>query len=185
MATEREKMINGEEFNLNDEELIDIQNTAHQAVHMYNQLDNENSRQHLLEKLFGTVGEGARIEPTLRLEYGFNIHVGKNFNAHFNSTFVDVAPIMIGDNVTFASDVSVTTVDYPLDPEKRNRGIRSGRPVTIGDNCYISTNAVILEGVTLGGNVVVRAGSVVNDSFGDNVVIAGNPARVIQQMESE
>lgn len=185
MVTEREKMINGEEFNLNDEELVDIQSTAHQAVHMYNQLDNKNSRQHLLEQLFGTVGEGAHIEPTLRLDYGFNIHVGKNFNANFNSTFVDAAPITIGNNVMFGPGVSITTVDYPLEPEKRNKGIRTGRPITIGDNCYIGTNAVILGGVKLGENVVVRAGTVVNESFEDNVVIAGNPARIIHKIETE
>ena len=38
-------------------------------------------------------------------------------------------------------------------------------------------------GVTLGDNVVVGAGAVVTKSFGDNVVLAGNPARIIKEIE--
>ena len=40
----------------------------------------------------------------------------------------------------------------------------------------------ILPGVTLGDNVVVGAGAVVTKSFGDNVVLAGNPAKIIKEI---
>ena len=39
-----------------------------------------------------------------------------------------------------------------------------------------------LPGVTLGDNVVAGAGAVVTKSFGDNVVLGGNPARVIKEI---
>lgn len=51
--------------------------------------------------------------------------------------------------------------------------------VTIGDNVYIGTNALIMPGVNIGNNVLVGAGSVVTKSIPDNMVVAGNPARVI------
>lgn len=56
-------------------------------------------------------------------------------------------------------------------------------PITIGDDCWIGGHATINPGVTLGNNVVVAAGAVVTRSFGDNVVLAGVPARVIRRLE--
>ena len=55
-----------------------------------------------------------------------------------------------------------------------------GKPITIGDNCWIGGSATIVPGVTLGNNVVVAAG--VTKSFGDNVVIGGNPAKIIKEL---
>ena len=43
--------------------------------------------------------------------------------------------------------------------------------------------AVINPGVTLGQNVVVASGAVVTKSFGDNLVIAGNPARILKEIQ--
>jgi len=53
-------------------------------------------------------------------------------------------------------------------------------PIRIGKKCWIGANAIILPSVELGDNVIVAAGSVVNKSFPDNIVIGGNPARVIR-----
>lgn len=51
--------------------------------------------------------------------------------------------------------------------------------VTIGDWCYIGTNALIMPGVTIGDNVLVAAGSVVTKSIPSRSVVAGNPAKII------
>jgi acetyltransferase-like isoleucine patch superfamily enzyme len=50
---------------------------------------------------------------------------------------------------------------------------------TIGDNCYIGPNAVIVRGITLGNGCIVGANSLVNRSYGDGVKIVGSPARPI------
>ena len=54
-------------------------------------------------------------------------------------------------------------------------------PITIGNDVWIGGSAVILPGVTLGNNVIVGAGAVVTHSFPDNVIVVGNPARVLKQ----
>ena len=51
--------------------------------------------------------------------------------------------------------------------------------VIIGNWVYIGNNVLIMPGVTIGSHVIIAAGSIVTKSFPDNVVIAGNPARVI------
>lgn len=56
--------------------------------------------------------------------------------------------------------------------------------IEIKDNVFIGARAMIMPGVTLGPDVIVAAGSVVHKSFSGGVVIGGNPARVIGDMES-
>ncbi len=87
--------------------------------------------------------------------------------------------IVMGDNVIFAFGVKMISSDHdPLDPTWVKH-VQSS-PIVIGSNCWIGANAVILPGVSLGDNVVVGAGSVVTKSFPANVIIAGNPAKIIR-----
>ncbi len=68
---------------------------------------------------------------------------------------------------------------------KRNSGLEYAKPIKIGNNVWLGGGVIVTPGVTLGDNVVVGAGSVVTKSFPDNVVIAGNPARIIKTVEEE
>ena len=108
--------------------------------------------------------------------------MGENFNANFGLVVLDTCPVRIGNNCMFGPRVSLFTAGHPLDPEVRNSGWEFGAPITIGDNVWIGGGSILNPGVTLGNNVVVGSGSVVTKSFGDNVVIAGNPARVIRTL---
>lgn len=55
--------------------------------------------------------------------------------------------------------------------------------VTIGDYVYIGNNSLIMPGITIGNNVLIAAGSVVTKSIPSNVVVGGNPARIICNIE--
>ncbi|MFC5623262.1 acyltransferase [Algoriphagus winogradskyi] len=55
--------------------------------------------------------------------------------------------------------------------------------IEIGDFVYFGTNSLIMPGVTIGNNVLIAAGSVVVSSIPENVVIGGNPARIICSIE--
>ena len=96
---------------------------------------------------------------------------------------LDVCPIRLGKNAMIGPNCQFLTPLHPLDPHERNAGKEYGAPITIGDNFWAGGGAIILPGVTLGDNVVVGAGAVVTKSFGDNVVLAGNPARIIKEIE--
>lgn len=56
--------------------------------------------------------------------------------------------------------------------------------ITIGDNCYISTGVTILGPLTIGNNVTIAAGAVVNKDVPDNVVVAGVPAKIVKEKEA-
>lgn len=79
--------------------------------------------------------------------------------------------------------VSIYTATHPLDAETRITGLEYGKPVTIGNNVWIGGSAVINPGVTIGDNVVIASGAVVTKDVTDNVVVGGNPAKILKQIE--
>lgn len=182
--SEKQKMLAGEMYDPSDSELIRLRKIARQKTEEFHATNNENKheRAEILKSLFGTTGKNIYVEPSFRCDYGENIHVGENFYANFNCVILDVAEVRIGDNCLLAPQVGIYTATHPLDPTERNSGLEMAKPITIGDNCWIGGHATINPGVCLGNDVVVASGAVVTKSFGDNVVIAGNPARAIKEI---
>lgn len=91
----------------------------------------------------------------------------------------------IGDYCKITKGVIILTHDYSLSVMRRVYGewIGEGKNTYIGENCFIGMNSIILMGAHIGDNCIVGAGSVVHGYFPDNVVIAGNPAKVICTLE--
>ena len=183
--TEKEKMIAGELYFANDPELVADRMFARSQSQIINQAESAELRSQLLKETFGRTGKKIYMEPVINFDYGYNIFVGENFYANFNCTFLDVSTIEIGDNCMFAPNVQLYTATHPLHPVKRNSGLEYAKPIKIGNNVWLGGGVIVTPGVTLGDNVVVGAGSVVTKSFPDNVVIAGNPARIIKAVEEE
>ncbi|HAP8300560.1 TPA: chorismate mutase [Enterococcus faecium] len=183
--TEKEKMIAGELYFANDPELVSDRMFARSQSQIINQAESAELRSQLLKETFGRTEKKIYMEPVINFDYGYNIFVGENFYANFNCTFLDVSTIEIGDNCMFAPNVQLYTATHPLHPVKRNSGLEYAKPIKIGDNVWLGGGVIVTPGVTLGNNVVVGAGSVVTKSFPDNVVIAGNPARIIKTVEEE
>lgn len=183
--SEKEKMINGEMYLAWDEQLVEERVNARRLSREYNlTLETENNkRESLLKQLFGSTGETINIEPTFRCDYGYNIHVGENFYANFDCVILDVCPVYIGVNCFMAPGVHIYTATHPLDPVERASGAEFGKPVTIGDNVWIGGRAIINPGVKIGHNVVIASGSVVTKDVPDNVVVGGNPARIIKDIK--
>ncbi|WP_435213647.1 acyltransferase [Luminiphilus sp. nBUS_16] len=92
--------------------------------------------------------------------------------------------ITIGDGVMMANGAYVTDSDWH---GLYDRVARSDlvTPVRLGDNVWLGDGAKVLKGVTIGENSVVAAGAVVTRDVPDNVVVAGNPAQVVKQLDTE
>ncbi len=61
----------------------------------------------------------------------------------------------------------------------------SAVPVVIGDNVLVGANAVLLEGVKVGGGAVVAAGAVVISDVPENAVVAGCPAKIVKYRDGQ
>lgn len=116
--------------------------------------------------------------------YGGKISIGSGCGIS-GSTIYAMKEITIGDNVLIGGNCKIIDNDFhPLPASQRidqKVGDIKKRSITIGDGCFIGANSIILKGTTLGKNCVVGAGSVVSGTFPDNVIIAGNPARIIKE----
>ncbi|RYL94331.1 sugar O-acetyltransferase [Sporolactobacillus sp. THM7-4] len=183
--TEKEKMIQGKYYNAGDPELASDRLHARSLVKEFNDtgVNEKAKRTTLLKTLFGKTGEKIYIEPFFHCDYGFNIRVGEHFYANFDCIILDCAPVTIGNNCMFAPGVHIYTAAHPIDPEERIAGAEFAKAVTIGDNVWIGGRSIINPGITIGSNVVVGSGSVVTRDVPDNVVVAGNPARMIKKIQ--
>jgi acetyltransferase-like isoleucine patch superfamily enzyme len=86
--------------------------------------------------------------------------------------------IKIGENFLFAPGVKLISSNHDFHDKSK---IAEASPIKIGSNVWLGANVVILPGVEIGNNVIVGAGAVVTKSFSDNVIIGGNPAKIIKE----
>jgi len=184
--TEKQKMLNGSEYFPSNKVLQNDRLSAKNMCHEFNKSSPSEQRKALkqLRALFGTANN-MWIEPTFYCDYGYNIHLGKNFYANHGTVILDAALVNIGDDVLFAPGVLVSTATHPLDPVRRNKGIETAHPITIGNNVWVGMGAKILPGVIIGDNAVIAAGAVVNKDVAKNSVYAGVPARLLKTIDND
>ena len=112
----------------------------------------------------------------------------RTFIGH-DSRFMLAADIRIGRDCLIAGGVGISTSDgHPLDAEARRGGLSTPLAqlgdVSIGDDVWIGAGAIVLKGVTIGDRSVIGAGAVVTKDVPPDVVVAGNPARIVKHLTS-
>lgn len=93
--------------------------------------------------------------------------------------------VEIGDDVKITVGVTILThgYDWSVLAGIHDVILGSAGKVKIGNNVFIGMHSTILKGVTIGNNVIIGANSLVNKDVPDNVVVAGNPARVVMSID--
>nr|WP_302470504.1 sugar O-acetyltransferase [Vagococcus proximus] len=187
IRTEKEKMLAGDMYMADDQELREDFFACRRLTRLFNQTKETEleDRTELLKQLLKKTGSEFYIEPPFRCDYGKNISIGENFYANFDCIMLDVANIIIGDNVMFAPRVSLFTAGHPLDTDIRNSGLEFGSEIKIGNNVWIGGNTILNPGVTIGDNVVIGSGSVVTKDIPENSIAVGNPCRVLRKVTAE
>lgn len=189
--TNKQRMLAGYPYKSSDEELVRDRIATKRRIAQFNRsdVDEDELRRSILKELFhhSCKDKNISIELPFRCDYGYNIIVGDNFDANYDCIILDAAEVRIGDNCMLAPCVHIYAGTHPLEGCKRrqnntNEQYDLARPVTIGNDVWIGGNSTICPGVVIGDNVVVGAGSVVVKSVPSNVVVAGNPAKIIRHL---
>jgi acetyltransferase-like isoleucine patch superfamily enzyme len=135
-----------------------------------------------------TVGREAIILSTgVIRNIGEGIKIGSNSAIGARNFISGQGGINIGSHVIMGPDVRIFSENHNfLNTSEiiKNQG-ENRKGVVIGDNCWIGANVTILDGVNLGNNSIIAAGSVVNQSFKSNVLIGGIPAKILKNLKEE
>ncbi len=182
--TEKDKMLGGELYDASDPELVKERIRARLLLKQLNDLREDEPKQkaEIIQNLLPNADPGLYIQPPFFCDYGYNIHIGENVFFNFNCIILDVNKVTIGKRTLFGPNVQIYTATHPLNAEDRATGLESGKPITIGDDVWIGGSVVICPGVIIGEKSVIGAGSVVTKDIPPGVLAAGNPCRILKQI---
>jgi len=146
---------------------------------------------------------GAKVSPRAEMDITSNIHLGPGCivgsfaklkategglsmgerGGIANGCFISAgsAGIRIGKNFICGPNVSIVAHNYvhdQLNVHLEDQGVRS-IGIAIGDNVWIGAGSVVTDGAVIGSNTVVVANSVVNGKYPEEVILQGNPAKVV------
>ena len=133
---------------------------------------------------------------TCHFTIGYTGSLSIGDNTMFNGVSITAyKKVIIGENCQIASNTFIADTDFhPISPIERLKQVKgekysfdsvNKKGIVIGDNVWICWGAIILKGTKIGNNSIVGAGSVVKGNFPENVVIAGNPARIVKYLDNE
>lgn len=181
--TEREKMLAGLPYDAGDPDLrAGRARAAALSVLLRTEPDAE-VRRRAANELIRAADNDAEISPGFFCDYGVNIVMGRRAFVNANCVFLDCAEIRIGDHFQCGPGVQLLTPEHPLDAVER-RGRETARPIVVGDDVWIGGGAIVLAGVTIGNRSVIGAGSIVTRDVPADVVVVGNPARIVRSLAS-
>ena len=114
-----------------------------------------------------------------------SISINENTMINNSATLISEGEgISIGRNCLIGPNVEIYDTDFhEIDTKKRHTHLSTTKKVVIKDNVFIGSGVKILKGVTIEENCVIGAGSIVTKSCPPNVIVAGNPARIIKEIK--
>jgi putative colanic acid biosynthesis acetyltransferase WcaF len=136
-----------------------------------------------LLRLFGArVGRHAHVYPTARISIPWNLSIGDETAIGDRAIVYALGPIAIGQRATISQGAHLCagTHDY------RDLAMRLLKPpISIGDDAWICADAFVGPGVTVGARSIVGARAVVVKDVAADLIVAGNPARLIHPRQSQ
>lgn len=182
--TEFQKMITGQEYDCLDSELLSLRTQQQRLNRQLNQTIAQNSTEYaqLCQQLMPLKSLAATISTPIFISYGINLTLADRVFININVTLQDNAPIFIDEQTMIGPNVQFYTSSHPLDAELRCSGLETAKAIHIGKRVWIGGGAIIMPGINIGDDAVIGAGAVVTKNVATKTVVAGNPAKLIRQL---
>ena len=134
-------------------------------------------------KLFESCGRDLKIYGNFALHNPQFIKIGNNVSINDFAYLNGLGGIKIGDNVSLSVGAIIVSTKLEANTIYKEKK-HINKTIYIGSNVQIGAGAIILPGVKIGSNVIVGAGSVVTKDIQDNVIVVGNPAKILRHLEN-
>ena len=150
---------------------------SHTVIYAGNRIGNGfQTGHHVLVREENEMGNQVSIGTASVVEH--HIKIGSNVRIH-SQAFVPEMSIL-EDGAWIGPNAVITNAAYPLSPNVKNEL----KGAIVRKNAKIGANATLLPGITIGENALVGAGAVVTKDVPPNKVVAGNPAKVINDVSN-
>lgn len=198
-------MIIGKMFRLVDEARLRASISKYRSLYNGNDVFFDNLNCRILnsksDPMLIDIGKNTHIAGELKVfNSGGEIHIGVNCYLGVHSKIWSQQCIIIGDNVLISHNVNIhdtnaheidfnerriSFLDLIANGEPKENNFVKTSPIIIEDNVWIGFNSVIMKGVKIGARSIVAAGSVVTKDIPPDVIVAGNPARIIKKITEQ
>jgi len=183
-----ERMKQGELILENDPEYPKLYEALLRGMRITGQLNasyhtKEETREIISELTGQKLDETTWIVPPFYTDFGQFIRLGKKVFINSGCIFMDRGGITLEDGAFIGPNVNIITENHAEEPGLRHSVYT--KPILIKRNAWIGAAAIILPGVTIGENAIVAAGAVVTKDVPDNMIVGGNPAKIIRKIKTD
>jgi acetyltransferase-like isoleucine patch superfamily enzyme len=150
---------------------------SHTVIYAGNTIGNNfQTGHHVLVREENSIGNNVSIGSSSVVEH--HVILGNNVRIHTQAFVPEMS--ILEDGAWIGPNAVITNAAYPLSPNVKNEL----KGATVKKNAKIGANATLLPGITIGENALVGAGAVVTKDVPPNKVVAGNPAKVINDVSN-
>lgn len=174
----------GKDYVGSDELYANVQKTMRLCAEMNTGYHTEAEVRDYLRDITGAeVNDTVRVFTPFNINYGLTTRFGRGCFVNFGCTFLALGGITIEEGAFIGPHCVLATEYHPEEPTRRHSLLT--KSITIGRNAWLGADVKVLAGVTIGENAIVAAGSVVTKDVPPDMVVAGNPARVIRPIKKD
>lgn len=114
---------------------------------------------------------------------GTNFHIGDNSFINYKCFFDGTGPVTIGRDCLIGMQATFITSSHEHGDSNRRGGALTGKPIEVGDGCWIGARATIMPGVRIGKGTIIAAGSLVANDCDESSLYRGIPAKKVRDLD--